>query len=151
MDGQKIIVEEVEIFNNIVSIRVKHATDEQVQTLVDKINEKYGTENTISTIVNEDISNLRGRDIIKPYFVSGVISIVLVLTYMMIRYRKLNPIQIFLGVSIDLILILLLILSIFAIVRIPINQFTIPVILVIVVTYIIIEMVKVEKLSNKKS
>ena len=50
-----------------------------------------------------------------------------------------------------LILILLLILSIFAIVRIPINQFTIPVILVIVVTYIIIEMVKVEKLSNKKS
>lgn len=75
----------------------------------------------------------------------------LVLTYMMIRYRKLNPIQIFLGVSIDLILILLLILSIFAIVRIPINQFTIPVILVIVVTYIIIEMVKVEKLSNKKS
>lgn len=151
MDGQKIIVEEVEIFNNIVSIRVKQATDEQVQTLVDKINEKYGTENTISTIVNEDISNLRGRDIIKPYFVSGVISIVLVLAYMMIRYRKLNPIQIFLGVSIDLILILLLILSIFAIVRIPINQFTIPVILVIVVTYIIIEMVKVEKLSNKKS
>ena len=131
MPDQKVLIQKVEVFEDTISIISKDITDEQKNNLVNKINEKYGTELTADSIQIESIPHTRGRDIIKPYILPFVIATVIILVYMAIRYYKLGILKTIAETIGILILAQDLLLSIMAITRIPVGRVTIPLVIAI--------------------
>ena len=131
MPGENVIIQKVEVFEDTVSITAKEITEEQKQNLVTKLNEKYGTELSAETTDIETIPHTRGRDIIKPYVVPFMISTLIVLIYMAVRYRKIGVISTLLKTIIISIIAQLTLLSIMAITRIPVGIVTIPLVIIV--------------------
>ena len=147
---ESIIIQKVEVFEDSVSITAKDITDEQKQSIIDKVNEKYGTDISTDDITIEANAHIRGRDIVKPYIVSFAIATVIVLVYLSIRYYKLNSLKV-LAKSIGIMLLAqLILLAIIAIARIPIGVLTMPVVLLIYVLSTYICTTKFDKDLDKK-
>lgn len=128
---QQVIIQAIEVYKDAVSITTTEITEEQKTELVTKINQKYKTELNAENITIEEISHIRGRDIIKPYIVPFAISAVIILAYLVIRYNKLNTLKV-LTQSIGIIVLAqLILLGIMAITRMPIGEFTIPTVLLV--------------------
>lgn len=129
--NEEVIIQKVEVFEDAVSILTKEITDEQKQQLIDKVNEKYGTEFTQEEIEVISVDHVRGRDFIKPYILPFVIATILVLVYMAIRYYSLGIGKV-LGNTIFIVVVSQLVLiSVVAIARIPVGRLTIPMVLVV--------------------
>ena len=131
MQGTEVVIQKVEVFEDTVSIRAQDITDEQKQGIIDKVNEKYGTEISKDDIETETIPNTRGRDIIKPYILPFSIATLIILVYIAVRYRKLKVLKTVLKTIFILILSQVVLLSIMAITRIPIGIVTIPLIIIV--------------------
>lgn len=132
IDGE-ITVQKVEIYEDAVSIGVKDITNEQLETLINKINEKYETNNTIDDVQVTEIPNLRLRELIKPYIMPVVISFVLIVAYIIgyiiINNRMGKNINLLEELIKSILIIIgaeLVYLSIIAIARIPVDTVTIP-------------------------
>ena len=63
---QPVLIQEIEVYKDAVSITTTDITDEQKSDLITKVNEKYGTELSADNITIEENSHIRGRDVIKP-------------------------------------------------------------------------------------
>jgi len=149
--GSKAIVQKVEIFETSVLIKTKSLSDEQVEDILSKINEKYELELTKNDIAIEEISNYRGRDIVKPYIVPSIISTILILAYVAIVYRKSINIKIVLDILGEIAITLILLLSAYAIFRIPVNSTTMGISMAAIICYILAALRKMDKLFvNKK-
>lgn len=125
--NKEVIVQKVELYEKIASITVKEISDEQVQELNDKINEKYSLENEVDNGLSvTQVSNLRGRDLVKQFIFPIALSLIIILVYAAIRFRKINIFEI-LGKIFGLnIFAQLLFISILAITRLPVNILTVP-------------------------
>jgi hypothetical protein len=133
LGNEKVVIQKVELYEEIVSIKVKDITDEQIDNLIEKINEKYEIENTKDDITITNNAKLRLRDVIKPYILPIAISLVLILIYTGIKFYKINSLEV-IGKLIGFnILAQLLYISILAIVRIPVNMVAVPVAIAIYV------------------
>jgi len=137
---QKIIYQEIERFNEAVSITVKEASDEQVQNLANKIKEKYELESTEGLIQTNKVGHLRGRDIVKPYIMPMIIVTVIILAYVGIRYTNLGIFKTIFTLLARLLFAEALYLSIIAIARLPIGMYTMP---IAIALYILITMVTI--------
>ena len=131
MKDKKVIIQKVEVYEDTVSITAEDITDEEKQSLIDKVNEKYGTTLSAESTQIENIPNTRGRDIVKPYVVPFGIATLIILVYMAIRYRKLGVIKTLLKTIVIAIVAEMVLLSIMAIARIPIGIATIPLVITI--------------------
>lgn len=152
MPGKKVIIQKVEVYEDTVSITAEDITDEEKQSLIDKVNEKYGTTLAAESTEIETIPNTRGRDIVKPYVVPFGIATLIILVYMAIRYRKLGVIKTLLKTIIITIIAEMVLLSIMAITRIPIGLITIPlVITVYLLTLIGLTTYFEKELTNKNN
>ena len=152
MPSKKVIIQKVEVYEDTVSITAEDITDEEKQSLIDKVNEKYGTTLAAESTEIETIPNTRGRDIVKPYVVPFGIATLIVLVYMAIRYRKLGVIKTLLKTIIITIIAEMVLLSIMAITRIPIGLITIPlVITVYLLTLIGLTTYFEKELTHKKN
>jgi hypothetical protein len=133
LGNEKVVIQKVELYEEIVSIKAKDITDEQIDNLIEKINEKYEIENTKDDITITNNAKLRLRDVIKPYILPIAISLVLILIYTGIKFYKINSLEV-IGKLIGFnILAQLLYISILAIVRIPVNMVAVPVAIAIYV------------------
>ena len=152
MPGKKVIIQKVEVYEDTVSITAENITDEEKQSLIDKVNEKYGTTLVAESTEIETIPNTRGRDIVKPYVVPFGIATLIILVYMAIRYRKLGVVKTLLKTIVIAIVAEMVLLSIMAITRIPIGIITIPlVITVYLLTLIGLTTYFEKELANKIS
>ena len=122
-DGQ-IIVQKVEVYDETALIKVSSVNDENLQSLVDKVNEKYGLELQLSDISVQYNSNVQIRDIVRPYIVPMLITTALIVLYYSIRFRGVKEI---LDLLIKLIFAEGILYSIYAIVRLPIDVLTMPI------------------------
>lgn len=148
----EVIVQKVELYEDMVSIAVKDISDEQLANLNTKINEKYGIENKVEDITIEDVSNVRGRDLVKPYLKPVIISLVVIAIYLVIYLaiyshlgRKISIVKTiakFLGSVLG---VEALYLSIIAIARLPVNELVIPVGIIIYAITTIVILCKLEK------
>ncbi len=151
---EKIIVQEIEMFKDMVSITMKDKADEElkepVEQLNSKINEKYGTENTVEdsiTIVHNPKVKL--SSILKPYLVPVGISAIIILIFVGIRYKKLGTTKTIISYVLYTGIVELTYLSILAIIRFPINRLVVPIGLVLYITTITsLSFIKEKKLSN---
>lgn len=151
---QPIIIEAVEVYKDAVSITTTEITEDQKNSLITKINEKYETELDAEKIEIEEKIHVRGRDIIKPYIMPFIIVSIIVLAYLMIKYKKLNAIKV-LGQAFGIIVLAqVVLLGIMAITRMPIGRFTAPVVLIVYIlsTYICTAKFEedLEKVENKE-
>lgn len=148
-NNARVIVQKVEIYEDMVSITVAEINDEQIEKLNTKINEKYELENKVEDIQIENNSNLRGRDLAIPYIQPVAISMIIVVIYVMIMYRRIGVIKVMLEVIAFCIMTQLVYLGLIAITRIPVTSVTIPVAIVIYVLTIIATIFKLDK-ENKE-
>ena len=147
-----VIVQKVEMFEDTASIIAKDITDEQKSNLITKINEKYGTEISAENTEIITVPHTRGRDIVKPYIAPFLISVVIILCYMAIRYYKLNCIKVILETIGVLVLAQILLFSVIAITRIPIGRLTIPLMILVYILSLLGITNKYEKdLATKKA
>jgi len=132
----KVEIQKAGDFNDNVVIKVSEdVTNEQKESLNTKINEKYGVENTVDSIDVNYIPRFRLLDVVKPYVIPLLISTVIILVYMAIRFRKIGVSKVLYQAIVLTGLAELLYFSIIAITRYPLNRLVMP---VAVVIYIII-------------
>lgn len=141
-ENKKYIAREVEMFSDSTNIIVESITDEEKEELVNKINEKYGTELTVQNLSINSNSNIRIRDIVKPFIFPVVISIVLVGIVYAIVYRNKAAIIKYIKTLGIIILAEALIASVIAIIRIPLSQSIITLMLFVAVVEIMVCMNK---------
>ena len=146
--GDSAVVQKVEIYDESVLIKVGNFTDEQLDSLANKLNEKYDlgfTRNDFTILYN---SNLKLREVIRPYVIPLIIATALIVVYYSIRYRGVKEI-------LELLLTLIaaegIIYSIYALLRLPVNIWTMPIAMIVYAGTIIYVTLKHEDwFKNKK-
>lgn len=118
------IVYPVEIFGNYVLIEADEITEEQKTQIIEKFNEKYSAEIEADDIEIINISATRVKDIVKRFIMPGVITLIVILIYFIIKYRKMNKKELILKTIFVPIITQLLFYSIIAICRIPLGYVT---------------------------
>ena len=150
--NQKIVIQKVELYEDMVSISIKDITEEQIAELNTKINEKYGIDNKVEDIITTEISHVRGRDLVKPYIIPIAISFVIMLAYFIAYIAIYNhmgktiPMAKTIGkIVVAIIGVQLLYLAVLALTRLPITYFTIPIAIVLYSITTIAMMRKLQK------
>jgi len=143
---KEIVYQEIERFNEAVSITLKEASDEQIQDLANKIKEKYELETAEGLVQASTIGHLRGRDIVKPYIIPMAITTAVILAYVGIRYTNLGVYKTIFTMLARLIFAEGIYLSIIGIARLPIGIYTMPVAIGI---YVLITMITVAGYQRK--
>lgn len=136
------IVRNVELFDDSVDITVESITDEEKQELVNKINEKYETELTVENLTIKSNSNIRIRDIVKPFIVPIVVSVILIGAIYITVYRNKEIVIKYTKTLAITIVTEAFIASVIAIARIPVSQSIITLMLFIAVAEIMVCMNK---------
>lgn len=126
---QKVIIQKIEIYEDSASIFTKDITEEQRDQIVDKINEKYGTEIQKENTKINTVPHLRLRDMMKKYILPFAIATALIIIYVTIRYIKLDTIQVIGTMILSIVELQLLLFCVIGITRIPIGRLTLPMIL----------------------
>lgn len=129
--NEKMVLQTAEILDDYVSITVKDINDEQVENLKTKIIEKYEISEDLQSIKTTDIPNVNVIDIIKPYVFPIILVTLIIMGYLAIRFRKQNILKVYSKLLGVLIIIEALYFSIIAICRIPFNDITMPIALLI--------------------
>ena len=118
------MVQTVEIYKDLVTIRAKEITDEQKNNIVNKIKENYEFSQTAEDTTINTVPETKLIDMYKKYIVPFAISGVLVLIYMAIRYYNKGILKVLGRTIIFPIFGELFLLSIISITRMPVGRFT---------------------------
>lgn len=122
--GDTFGVQRIEFFNDSAVIKVKEVDDDKIQKLCDKLNEKYSSELQTSNFKIDHVANVKIRNIIEPYIIPAVLSLIIVSLFYAIRYRGVRQ-------MLELLLYLVIaegiVYSVYAICRVPISTFTMPI------------------------
>ena len=129
--GKENLIQLVEIYKDMVTIRAEQITEEQKNNIVNKIKENYEFEQTAEETVINTVPATRILDMYKHYVVPMLISGVIILAYMLIRYNKKGVIKVLLRTILIPIIAELVLLSLIAITRIPLGVYT-PILVIIV-------------------
>lgn len=123
--GKEVLVQKVRPFQDVVSITTSDVEDWQIEELAKKLNEQYALTLEKEDIVKTQMPYMELKDMLKQYMVPLAISLVLALAYMGVRFRKIGCIKT-MGIAIGSIVIAEAILvSAYAITRLPVNMFAI--------------------------
>ena len=149
------IVQKVEIYNEMALITIKEQNteniNEKIESLNSKINEKYGLENKTEDIVINNETKINMYSVIKPYILPMLISLIVILVYSSIIYRKLGILKNIIIYVLTVIGSQLLYASILVITRLPFNMFIIPIGLIIyAVTIVVVTIIKQKQLNDYK-
>ena len=151
-ENQKVKVQKVELYEDMASIIVKDATDEQLENLNTKLNEKYELENKKDDMVITNVPSVEISDLVKPYILPVSISFVVIIVYLVIYMainnrvnRRLSILKETSKAILAIIGIELLYLSVFAITRLEINYTTLPIGVIIYAFTTILILMNLEK------
>ena len=128
---EKNMIQQIEVFGDMVAItipdtRTEEELDSKVEELTAKINEKYELEITSDDVQITHNPKVRLSSVVIPYALWIGISAALILVYVAIRYRKLGVVKTLLTYIISIVAVELLLLSIIAITRYPVNRIIVP-------------------------
>lgn len=143
--GTNNIVQTIEIYEDMFTIRAESITEEQKNSIVNKVKETYEFEQKAEETTIETIPTTRIRDMYKRYVLPFSISGVVVLIYMVIRYYKKGVLKVTGRTIVIPIVGQLFLLSLIAITRIPMGRIT----LVLSIMMYIITMLLVIKENEK--
>lgn len=133
---KEFVVKALEVFGDSVQISVESITEEEKTMLIEKLNEKFGTEKTVEDLNIVAVSNKRIRDVVKPYIVPMGVSYGIIFAYMFIRFRKVNAVEKVISFVWKSVLLEAILLSIIAITRISVDELLISVLILVAVAYL---------------
>ncbi|MBR4261346.1 MAG: hypothetical protein IKQ33_05310 [Clostridia bacterium] len=142
---QNVEIQKSGTYSDNVVIKVENVTDEQKELLNTKINEKFGIENSVDDMKVNKISSFRLRDIAKSYIIPVGISMLLILVYMIVRFKKIGIKKVLIQTVLLTVIAELLYVAILGIVRYPINRLVLPVGVVIYLAMITVLTASFEK------
>ncbi|MBR3163539.1 MAG: hypothetical protein IKF17_05530 [Clostridia bacterium] len=145
---QPVTIQKVEVYEDQVAITTKEITDEQKSNIVNKINEKYETELKAENISINTLPHTKFRDIIKPYILPLVISTVIILIYIGIRFYKIGLVKSMLKTGGSILLTEIILFALMAIIRFPIGRYTLPLVLFVYLVTLLIQTINLEKKLN---
>lgn len=145
LGNSKNIVQTVEIYQDLVTIRAEEITEEQKNNIVNKIKENYEFSQTAEDTTINTVPDTKIIDMYKNYIMPFVISGILVLIYMIIRYNKKGTLKVLGRTIIFPIFGELFLLSIIAIARIPLGRFTPVLVIAIYIASILMVIKRNEK------
>ena len=128
---QEVLVQNVELYGDMASITAKEISEEQKNSIVEKVNEKYETELKAEEIEIVNVPHVKGFDIVKPYIIPFILSTLIILVYMAIRYKRLGSLKVIFKTLALIVLSEIILISIIAIARIPIGRLTVPMVLTV--------------------
>lgn len=128
--GMHNMVQTVEIYQDMVTIRAKSITEEQKNNIVSKIKETYESAQEAENVVIKTVPETRIRDMYKQYVLPFMIAGILVTAYVTIRYYKKGILKTLGKIIIIPIIAELLLISWIAIVRIPVGRF-VPILIIL--------------------
>lgn len=149
-EKQNTQIQYVELYKDMVQITVKEASEEQIKTLNDKINEKYEISNELSNVLVTRQSNVRLRDIVKPYIVPVAIVSVITIVYVMIAFRKLEIWQVLYNTLMTMVAPQAILAGFYAVTRIPVNRLTVVIEILIYIASIMLNIVYLNKIEKNK-
>lgn len=138
------VIRGVELFDDSFNVNAESITNEEKQALVDKVNEKFGKDFKAENINIKNNPNIRLRDIIRPYVKPVVISALLILVYLVIRFKEEKVLNILGKIAGVVVLTELVLLSIIAVLRIPLTPILIDVLVAIAVVELLVYIYKLE-------
>ena len=144
--NQDVVIEKVETFEDMVSIKAKEITDEQKKSIVTKINEKYELDNKAEEVNGVSVPHTRFIDIHKRYILPITMSLAIILVYVAIRYRKIGILKSLIKTIVSVVISEITLMSIVAISRIPVGRITT---LLILFVYVISIICITSKLENQ--
>ena len=147
--GNKNMVQIIEIYGDMVTIRANSITEEQKNTIVNKTKELYEFEQTAENTNVENIPATRIRDILKQYVLPLTIAGAIILGYMLITYHKKGLVKVMLNTILIPIILELLLFSVLVITRIPVGIYTPSLILLVLVLAITYAVCRIQKLPEK--
>lgn len=84
-ENRQVVVQKLEVYEDMVSISIEDISDEELESLNTKINEKYELENTLANSVKvTKIPQVEFIDYIKEYIMPTIVACVIVLIYLAI-------------------------------------------------------------------
>ena len=147
--GKQNMVQTIEIYKDMITVRAKSITDEQKNSIVNKIKENYEFEQTAESTLVRDIPATRIRDMFRNYVLPFVLSFIIILVYMVVRYREKGMVNVLLQTIAIPVLCEILLISLIAITRIPVGVYTPTLVLVVYLASITYTVIKVEKQADK--
>ena len=149
LGNTRFMVQRVETFGNAVVIVAKDITEEQRNNIVTKFNEKYGTELKSENIEIVSIPFTRIKDVIKRFIVPGIVSLVLVLAYFVIRFKIIGWKKVTLKTILTPVVAELLLFSIISIIRVPFSRLAVSLGVGTYISIIIVLTIMFENQRNK--
>lgn len=149
-EKQNTQIQYVELYKDMVQITVKEASEEQIKTLNEKINEKYEISNELSNVLVTRQSNVRLRDIVKPYIVPVAIVSAITIVYVMIAFRKLGIWQVLYNTLMNMVAPQAIFAGFYAVTRIPVNRLTVVIAILIYIASIMLNIVYLNKIEQNK-
>jgi len=147
-DNKQFTIRGLDYFNDSISVYVRDVTDDEINAFVNNINSVYNAGMTRDYLDIVKDGPITMRQIIKPYIIPGIIAFAIILVYMAIRYKNKGFVKSFLQSGLIIILAELLYFSIFALARIPVNIYTIPIGLLIFLISVVLVTVRLERDEN---
>ena len=146
--GRDINLKEISgIVKESFSVKTMNVNEEQLNNLVNKINEKYGSKLTRANVEVDHEKNVRLMDILKPYILPVGISLLLILAYYAMRFKWSSTMY---NLIKYLIIVGMLTYSVIVLCRIPVSIITMPCLLTIYALVIVIHAARSEYLNSKK-
>lgn len=138
-------LKELEVFGDSAQINVEAITDEEKTNLINQINEKFEVSKTVEDLKIYSVSNKRIRDVVKPYIVPMIGAFVVIFVYVLVRFRKINAIQIILEFVKTAILTEAILLSVIAVTRFPVTDGLIAILMLIPILELMVSTFKSEE------
>lgn len=144
--NKNVTVQDIEKLNQIVSIKIKDYSEEELENFKTKISEKYGIDKEKLEIYEIELPTTRISTIVKPYVLPVSIVTILSLVYIALRnIKNKEAIKKVIKLAITLVLVAGVYFSILVIAQIPINEYTMPIALMLYVLTLLIEVINLNK------
>lgn len=144
-----VLIQQVELYKDMVQITVKDATEEEISNLNNKINEKFNLQQEVSDIVVTNNPNIKLRNIIKPYILPVAIVSMLTVIFTVIVYIKLGVWKVLYKTILSIIAPQAILSSFYAVTRLPINRLTEVIAIILYISSITLLMVHFNKIKNQ--
>lgn len=137
----------VEVFNDSIYIMSSSITEKEESALVEKLSALYSNNSEENAENNNESkyeiytdSNVKIRDLVEPYIIPTIISAVIISICIFIRYRIQKVDSAFIKtcrIILESAIVLVVLMSIIAIIRIPVSTWLFPTLMFLVLAYII--------------
>ena len=148
--NQRVLIQKVELYQDMLLITVEDASEEQISDLNTKINEKFGIENVITDVEVTHNANLKLKSIVKSYIIPMLIVTILIVLYTIIAYRKLGVLKVLYNTAMAIIVPEAILISLYAVARIPVHRLTMIIGLIVYIASITLNIVYLQKIKQGK-